>query len=66
NLLGKDKIGIDIKLKDIWPSDEKIDSVVNSAVIPEMFGKIYYPMFASNCLGVKKTELFYNINTKTK
>ncbi|MFW3405878.1 Fe/S-dependent 2-methylisocitrate dehydratase AcnD [Aliarcobacter butzleri] len=65
DVLGKDKNGNDIKLKDIWPSDEEIDAVVNSAVKPEMFGKIYDPMFARNGLGTKKAEPFYKWNTKS-
>ncbi|MDN5052661.1 Fe/S-dependent 2-methylisocitrate dehydratase AcnD [Aliarcobacter butzleri] len=65
DVLGKDKNGNDIKLKDIWPSDEEIDAVVNSAVKPEMFGKIYDPMFARNSLGAKKAEPFYKWNTKS-
>ncbi|KLE01103.1 Fe/S-dependent 2-methylisocitrate dehydratase AcnD [Aliarcobacter butzleri] len=65
DVLGKDKNGNDIKLKDIWPSDEEIDAVVNSAVKPEMFGKIYNPMFARNGLGAKKAEPFYKWNTKS-
>ncbi|MCG3709816.1 Fe/S-dependent 2-methylisocitrate dehydratase AcnD [Aliarcobacter butzleri] len=65
DVLGKDKNGNDIKLKDIWPSDEEIDAVVNSAVKPEMFGKIYDPMFARNGLGAKKAEPFYKWNTKS-
>ncbi|MFW2555519.1 Fe/S-dependent 2-methylisocitrate dehydratase AcnD [Aliarcobacter butzleri] len=65
DVLGKDKNGNDIKLKDIWPSDEEIDVVVNSAVKPEMFGKIYDPMFARNGLGAKKAEPFYKWNTKS-
>ncbi|MDN5092842.1 Fe/S-dependent 2-methylisocitrate dehydratase AcnD [Aliarcobacter butzleri] len=65
DVLGKDKNGNDIKLKDIWPSDEEIDAVVNSAVKPEMFGKIYDPMFARNGLGAKNAEPFYKWNTKS-
>ncbi|WP_323592703.1 Fe/S-dependent 2-methylisocitrate dehydratase AcnD [Aliarcobacter butzleri] len=65
DVLGKDKNGNDIKLKDIWPSDEEIDAVVNSAVKPEMFGKIYDPMFARNGLSAKKAEPFYKWNTKS-
>ena len=43
--LGQDQNGNDITLKDIWPSDEEIDSIVASAVKPEQFKKIYTPMF---------------------
>ena len=45
DVLGQDQNGNDITLKDIWPSDEEIDSIVTSAVKPEQFKKIYTPMF---------------------
>ncbi len=38
--------GKEIRLKDIWPSDEEIDSIMKSAVKPEHFRKVYEPMFA--------------------
>ncbi len=43
--LGQDHKGNSITLKDIWPSDEEIDAIVNSAVKPEQFKKVYTPMF---------------------
>jgi len=46
----KDVLGVvdgkQIRLKDIWPSDEEIDAVVRAAVKPEQFRKVYIPMFA--------------------
>jgi len=46
----KDVLGVvdgkEIRLKDIWPSDEEIDAVVKAAVKPEQFRKVYIPMFA--------------------
>ena len=45
DILGQDQQGNDIRLKDIWPSDEEIDAIVSSAVKPEQFKKIYTPMF---------------------
>jgi aconitate hydratase len=45
DILGQDQNGNDITLKDIWPSDEEIDSIVASCVKPEQFKKIYTPMF---------------------
>ena len=45
DVLGQDQKGNDITLKDIWPSDEKIDAIVASSVKPEQFKKIYNPMF---------------------
>lgn len=45
DVLGVDKNGEPITLKDIWPSDEEIDAIVDAAVKPEQFKKIYKPMF---------------------
>ncbi|MDD1978702.1 MULTISPECIES: Fe/S-dependent 2-methylisocitrate dehydratase AcnD [Pseudomonas] len=46
----KDVLGVvdgkEIRLKDIWPSDEEIDAVVKAAVKPEQFRQVYIPMFA--------------------
>jgi 2-methylcitrate dehydratase (2-methyl-trans-aconitate forming) len=44
--LGFDATGKPITLKDLWPSDEEIDSVVKSSVKPAQFRKVYEPMFA--------------------
>ena len=38
--------GKEIRLKDIWPSDEEIDAVVKVAVKPEQYRAVYEPMFA--------------------
>ncbi|MDO9623927.1 MAG: Fe/S-dependent 2-methylisocitrate dehydratase AcnD [Pseudomonas sp.] len=38
--------GKEIRLKDIWPSDEEINAVVKAAVKPEQFRQVYIPMFA--------------------
>ncbi len=46
DVLGLDAEGREIRLKDIWPSDEEIDAVVKAAVKPEQFRKVYIPMFA--------------------
>ena len=40
------KDGKEIRLKDIWPTDEEIDAIVKSSVKPEHFHKVYEPMFA--------------------
>ena len=45
DVLGKDKQGNPVTLKDIWPSDEEIDAIVNQSVKPEQFRKVYEPMF---------------------
>ncbi|OCT20893.1 Fe/S-dependent 2-methylisocitrate dehydratase AcnD [Pseudomonas putida] len=45
----KDVLGVvdgkEIRLKDIWPSDEEIDAVVRASVKPEQFRQVYIPMF---------------------
>lgn len=46
----KDSFGTDakgnlIRLHDLWPSDEEIDSIVAKAVRPEQFREVYEPMF---------------------
>ena len=46
DVLGLDAQGNQIRLKDIWPSDEEIDAVVKAAVKPEQFRQVYIPMFA--------------------
>ncbi|MGE8702213.1 MAG: Fe/S-dependent 2-methylisocitrate dehydratase AcnD [Achromobacter sp.] len=45
DVLGVGADGREIRLKDIWPSDEEIDAMVKSAVKPEQFRKVYAPMF---------------------
>ncbi|MPS81590.1 MAG: Fe/S-dependent 2-methylisocitrate dehydratase AcnD [Achromobacter sp.] len=45
DVLGVDASGKEIRLKDIWPSDEEIDAMVKAAVKPEQFRKVYAPMF---------------------
>ncbi len=45
DILGTDKQGNPIRLKDIWPTDEEINAVVKQSVKPEQFRKVYNPMF---------------------
>ena len=45
DVLGTGADGREIRLKDIWPSDEEIDAMVKAAVKPEQFRKVYAPMF---------------------
>ena len=45
DVLGTDKKGNPITLKDLWPSDEEIDAIVASSVKPEQFKQVYIPMF---------------------
>ncbi|QOY95847.1 Fe/S-dependent 2-methylisocitrate dehydratase AcnD [Massilia sp. UMI-21] len=46
DVLGVDSAGKEIRLADLWPSDEEIDAVVENSVKPEQFRKVYTPMFA--------------------
>ncbi|HAJ13927.1 MAG TPA: Fe/S-dependent 2-methylisocitrate dehydratase AcnD [Comamonadaceae bacterium] len=38
--------GREIRLKDLWPSDEEIDAVVSASVKPAQYRAVYEPMFA--------------------
>ncbi|WP_155741282.1 Fe/S-dependent 2-methylisocitrate dehydratase AcnD [Burkholderia pseudomultivorans] len=46
DVLGHDRDGKPVTLKDIWPTDEEIDAIVASSVKPEQFRTVYEPMFA--------------------
>ena len=60
DVLGLDAHGNEIRLKDIWPSDEEIDAVVKAAVKPEQFRQVYIPMFAIHEDTGPKVEPLYN------
>ncbi|ROL88144.1 Fe/S-dependent 2-methylisocitrate dehydratase AcnD [Pseudomonas protegens] len=60
DVLGLDPNGREIRLKDIWPSDEEIDAVVKAAVKPEQFRKVYIPMFAIHEDTGPKVEPLYD------
>jgi len=46
DVLGIDRDGKEVRLKDLWPSDAEIDAIVKASVKPEHFRKVYDPMFA--------------------
>jgi len=46
--LGTDASGQPVTLKDIWPDDAEIDSIVAASVWPEQFRKVYEPMFRAS------------------
>ncbi|MCF5392162.1 aconitate hydratase AcnA, partial [Pseudomonas syringae] len=52
--------GREIRLKDIWPSDEEIDAVVQASVKPEQFRQVYIPMFAIEEHTGPKVEPLYD------
>ncbi len=60
DVLGTDKDGKPVTLKDIWPTDEEIDAVVASSVKPEMFRKVYDPMFTFKVLDDEKISPLYD------
>ena len=60
----KDVLGVvdgkDIRLKDLWPSDEEIDAVVQASVKPEQFRSVYAPMFNVRVEHGPKVEPLYD------
>jgi iron-sulfur-dependent 2-methylisocitrate dehydratase len=44
-VLGIDTQGNEVRLKDIWPSDEEIDAIVAKSVKPDQYRQVYNPMF---------------------
>jgi aconitate hydratase len=56
--LGYDPDGKPITLKDIWPSDEEIDALIQKCVKPEHFRKVYEPMFAIKSSKEKVSPLY--------
>ncbi|WP_439865662.1 Fe/S-dependent 2-methylisocitrate dehydratase AcnD [Pseudomonas syringae] len=52
--------GKEVRLKDIWPSDEEIDAVVQASVKPEQFRQVYIPMFALEEHTGPKVEPLYD------
>ncbi|MBQ0843004.1 MAG: Fe/S-dependent 2-methylisocitrate dehydratase AcnD [Paraperlucidibaca sp.] len=58
----KDVLGIadgkEIRLHDIWPSDEEIDAIVAKSVKPSQFNEIYIPMFEKKDSERAKSPLY--------
>ena len=50
--------GKEIRLKDLWPSDEEIDAIVAASVKPEQFKQIYIPMFDLGTVEEAKSPLY--------
>ena len=57
--------GKEIRLKDIWPADEEIDAIVKSSVKPEMFRKVYEPMFAIQAAQANSVSPLYDWRPQT-
>jgi 2-methylcitrate dehydratase (2-methyl-trans-aconitate forming) len=60
----KDVLGVvdgrEIRLKDIWPTDEEIDAVVAASVKPEQFRQVYEPMFAVSAASGERVSPLYD------
>ncbi|HUA67734.1 MAG TPA: aconitate hydratase AcnA [Candidatus Saccharimonadales bacterium] len=46
--LGKDKTGVDVYLKDLWPSLKEIRDLMQTALQPDVFQKLYKDFAAQN------------------
>ena len=60
DILGTDKDGNAVRLKDIWPSDEEVDAVVGASVKPQQFRDVYIPMFEKADEDTESTEPLYD------
>jgi aconitate hydratase len=60
DVLGMDAHGNPVRLADIWPSDEEIDAVVERAVKPQQFRKVYDIMFARREAGDAPVSPLYD------
>ena len=60
DVLGVDKDGKCVTLKDLWPSDEEIDAIVASSVKPEHFRRVYDPMFTFAIAGKETISPLYD------
>ncbi|WP_116813231.1 Fe/S-dependent 2-methylisocitrate dehydratase AcnD [Steroidobacter cummioxidans] len=60
DVLGQDSEGNAVYLKDIWPSDAEIDTIVAKSVKPEHFRTVYEPMFAPSAASAVKIDPLYN------
>ncbi|MGY1821666.1 aconitate hydratase [Geodermatophilus sp. SYSU D00079] len=56
--LGKGKDGQDVYLRDIWPSPQEVQRVIDEAISAEQFGRSYEDVFAG-------TEQWQNLPTPT-
>ena len=60
DVLGVDAAGKPVRLADIWPSDAEIDAVVEQAVKPQQFRKVYDIMFARREAGDAPVSPLYD------
>ncbi|TFW18546.1 Fe/S-dependent 2-methylisocitrate dehydratase AcnD [Massilia arenosa] len=60
DVLGLDANGQPVTLKDLWPSDEEIDALIEKSVKPEQFRNVYTPMFALRVDDGTRVEPLYD------
>jgi 2-methylcitrate dehydratase (2-methyl-trans-aconitate forming) len=60
DVLGIDRDGRPVTLKDVWPSDAEIDAIVASSVKPEHFRRVYEPMFRLQVATGEKISPLYD------
>ena len=60
DVLGTDKAGNPVTLKDLWPSDAEIDAVIAKSVKPEQFRAVYDPMFDFKIVEDKSIKPLYD------
>ncbi|WP_445289270.1 Fe/S-dependent 2-methylisocitrate dehydratase AcnD [Variovorax atrisoli] len=65
DVLGVAGDGREIRLADLWPADEEIDAIVAASVRPEMFRKVYEPMFAIHADRGEKVSPQYDWRPKS-
>jgi aconitate hydratase len=65
DVLGIDKDGNEIRLKDIWPTDEEVNAIIKSSVKPEHFTQVYNPMFDIKAALAGKTNPLYDWDVKS-
>ncbi len=58
DVLGHDHAGNPVTLKELWPSDEEIDTIVAASVKPEQFRQIYIPMFDLGTFAEAESPLY--------
>ncbi len=60
DVLGTDKDGRDVRLKDLWPTDAEIDAVIARSVKPEFFRRVYDPMFSFKVVEDQNVKPLYD------
>ncbi|MGJ8662817.1 MAG: Fe/S-dependent 2-methylisocitrate dehydratase AcnD [Marinicella sp.] len=65
DVLGIDQEGNEVRLKDIWPSDEEVNAIIKASVKPEHFTQVYNPMFDIKAALAGKTNPLYDWDTRS-